>query len=173
MDKKLADLLAQLNAVTQEYEAIVLHLDSAVLNKKTPKGGWSALEIVEHIKNAEFITLNYLDRKTSDFELAPATNLMTYYRYSLLWLALTLPIKFKAPKSLDEPNGPYSASKVIAEWKEQRERLTKFLETYSTQLKGKDVFRHPRAGRMNLNLMLQFMIVHAQRHLKQLKATIV
>lgn len=172
MDRKLKKQLQQLDEILAEYEAIVMHLDVEKANQKSPEGGWSALEIVEHLKAAEKGSLSYLEKKKGEFGLANSTSIGTYYRYSVLWLALVLPIKFKAPKSLEEPQGPYEPTVVFAEWKSVRNQLAQFIENHGDAVRGKDVFKHPRAGKMNLNLMLGFMLVHAKRHLDQLKRNV-
>lgn len=152
-----------------KYEKELSGLTQELHNKKPNENSWSMLETIFHISEAEVFSVQYIQKKSLDVSKLKQTNLNTSYRFFLLMLALKLPVKYKVPKVISNPQGPFDTEQLLDKWRKNHSELESFIKHRAKELDGLEVFKHPRAGMLNLNQMLKFMILHAERHLKQIK----
>jgi len=77
--------------------------------------------------------------------------------------------KYKAPAQVSQvPDRPDYAETKAALLK-NRETLSEVLEKFSRSMAMRTYFKHPRAGKLNMEQTLQFLILHFERHLDQIK----
>ena len=80
--------------------------------------------------------------------------------------------KFKAPKILGDVPENLHYQEVITNWNETRRQLQSLVETIPDDLIDREVYRHPRAGRLNLTQMVTFFQDHFDHHASQVKRLI-
>ncbi|MCP4204665.1 MAG: DinB family protein [bacterium] len=147
--------------------------DSAALNRRPPDGGWSAAQVLAHVILAERLSLGYLRKKIQRPDLIPRSGAAGAIKSRALGLFLRLPFKVAAPaRSADVPEtGELTA--LARDWSEARAEWQDFLEHYPAELANKAVYRHPVAGRLNLEQTLRFLIDHLRRHTGQIERLLV
>ena len=170
MDHKRANLLRAFDAMEQSRKD---HLGK--LNSNDPKfstspknGGWSVAQVCIHLSGAESQGLAYMRKKLSGGAVDKAT-FNTWYRATLLRAALWLPIKYKAPSILKEPDATISFADAMAQWADGRAKLRQFIAEFPIELIDSEVFKHPAAGKITLMQTLRFMHEHQNHHMKQVR----
>lgn len=145
-------------------------LDSNNLNySRSPKnGGWSVAQVCLHLSGAEAQGLAYMRKKLSGGPVDKAT-FGTWYRATLLRMALWLPIKFKAPGILKEPDASISFADAMAQWAAIRANLRQFLSEFPLEFVNAEVFKHPVAGKITIMQTIRFMHEHQNHHMKQVR----
>jgi len=129
---------------------------------------WNLLQIIRHIIIAEKQSLIYIRRKSAAHNEISDSGIGAVIRTFLLKFALWLPIKFKAPKiaQVDEDYPDYSSMKI--EWDSVRADLQTIIEEYDEQKLKKEIYKHPKAGKMNLKQALEFFESHISHHQRQI-----
>jgi hypothetical protein len=167
LDQRLDRLDADLLKLLKELESY----DDERLNQSPRDGGWSPLQVLQHLKQSEELSLRYLQKKLSFNPELKGANLLTGLRGWLLRVYLWAPLKFKAPKNVDTTDAPrdLSLKKMADAWLKNRRELRDFLATLPEDIYGKEVYRHPFAGRLTVTGMVDFFEHHFRRHAKQAK----
>lgn len=163
LDQKLVLLLRDLKTYSDNK-----------LNEQPSATEWSVLQIMQHLMKAEAGAVLYVKKKLSfEPELANA-NVMSSFRSIFLNIALTSPLKIKAP---DKISGEALLTgltfwEVAKQWKAQRDELEIYLESLPTDFYSKDLYKHPMSGKMTLSSMLSFFNKHVDRHTRQIRRTL-
>ena len=118
---------------------------------------------------AERGTILYIQKKLINPSESKNAGIKALYRSALLRYALRSKRKFKAPKVLTEPTGPYVVEELFTGWKTTREELEKLFDSIPAEHKKKQLFKHPVLGYISLKQTLGFMGDHMQRHLEQIQ----
>lgn len=145
-------------------------LEPSVLHAKKGEA-WSAAQVLYHLWLSESGTVGYLKKKLDD----PAARkekagLGASLRAFALRRALqSRRAKFKAPSIVsDIPEKPdYPTLK--ADYLAVREELYKVLERFDRETSGSAIFKHPRAGKINIFQTLDFLQDHLERHADQIR----
>lgn len=170
--------LLQKNAA---YTAEVLRLldeiqayNNDALNKRPESGGWSALQVMEHLVLSETLSLQYIRKKIGFGGAFEKRGISSAWRRFLLWGYLSTPIKFKAPVMVAEDNLPQHSSlaDVRLRWESLRSQWTQFLEKLPSELLDKAIYKHPVAGRLGWPETIAFFNIHFNRHRKQIRRTL-
>ena len=167
-------ILANNARYEQEVEHLLSDLgshDDALLNRKPAKGGWSAMQTMHHLILSEEGSLRYAQKKmNAPLEELGNAGIGSAWRAFLLWVSLTLPIKFKAPKGIDTEFLPENATfaETTARWRQIRAQWRAFLESLPEAYTRKTVYKHPRAGRLSWGGLIGFFRTHLRRHRKQM-----
>jgi len=168
-------LLKAFDAMEAERHALIKRLDGIpaekLIQKPTPEA-WSVVEVIAHLVKAETGTLNYLRKK---LEVGGHRKADTWsgLRKALLNIALALPIKFKAPKVAQLDKGTdLSYAEAVLQWDQVRAALRKEYTKIEPKLIGHDLFKHPFAGKLNLEQSTSFMHSHMSRHIGQIDRTL-
>jgi hypothetical protein len=167
----------QWRALQQQLQALFSELERyshAVLNASPGPGKWSAMQVLQHLLRSETLSLGYLQKKWSySPELKPAS-FRTRWREFILASYLGVPIKFKAPKGVNEEHFPEESdfSATRKQWLETRKEMEAFLSELPNEVFEKEFYRHPIAGRITIPGMLRFFERHTQRHLGQIRKTL-
>lgn len=145
------------------------------LNFQPTPGAWSALQVMQHLLAAEKLSVFSIRRRMEKGTKFRQASLRSWSREVLLALSLRVPLKFKAPAGVAEeyfsPGATFSS--VSAEWSAARNDLGNFLANLPADLARKQIYRHPRGGWMSAAGMLDFFIVHFERHQKQIERTLI
>lgn len=142
------------------------------INKKY--GGedqWTAGQILFHLYASESGTLAYMKKKVNA-EALQKGNLISWFKTNLLYLALQLPLKYKAPKAVAKVPEEIDFERLKRKWSLVREEMNDFLLSLNEQTIAMQIFKHPVAGRMNAIQALTFLEHHLQHHLKQFLAQV-
>lgn len=169
MDALFAKGINRLDHLLSNYQEEVKNLSYEQLNKKPASGGWSINEVIHHMKGVEVGTILYIQKKLQTPEESKRSGIKSWYRASLLRYALRSKRKFKAPKVLTEPEGPYEVEELLKDWQITRNQLRNVFENIPAEHKNRELFKHPIVGHINLKQTLGFMGDHMQRHLEQIK----
>ena len=137
---------------------------------KSDDESWNANQVVEHLVTSEFGTLQYLIKKTSSgFDLLESATEKNRESSKKLNAALASDKQWKAPPVLPQPKGDKDLDLLINRWRGLSQKLGEWLEQVPKNTEDKLVFRHPLAGRLNLQQTMDFLIEHVIHHGHQLK----
>lgn len=138
-----------------------------LLNKNPLSNKWSINQIIQHLILAEELSQKSIKAKllAGNFETA---GMMTHVRTFLLKVFLRSKVKFKAPVAVSKLPENLEFTELHQRWEESRKQLYKLLEYIPPSLLNKYIFKHPVAGKMNIQGGLAFMQEHVRRHAQQI-----
>ncbi len=156
---------------TQRKELISLY-DSLSAEQRAfnpESGAWNLLQVMRHIVTSERLSLAYIQRKISSGANVPKAGIDSWFRYLILNIAFYLPLKFKAPKiaQVDEDYPDYESMKK--EWNEVRNGFQELIDKNDAETLAKAIYRHPRAGMLNMLQAVEFLDTHISHHIKQME----
>lgn len=169
MHKKLKNRFAHLQNLLGQYDQEIQNISHEDANKVPPTGGWTIAEVVYHMTVVEKRIIQYIQRKLEKPSESKNAGIRSFYRAALLRYALRSKRKFRAPKVLDNPQGPYDTAQLMNEWRSSRAILEKMFNEVADADIGRELFKHPVVGKINLKQTLGFMADHKQRHLQQIR----
>ena len=164
--------LARLNASLDDLARQLEKFSQKQLNAKPAPDAWSALQVLQHLTSAESLSMQYLQKKLvlppDSFE---KTGAGTWLRCLVLRLSMMSPLKFKAPKAVNEETFPQKANfeQVVKNWRAARLELARLLESIEPDYFSRNIYKHPRAGKMTVDGMLDFFQEHFDRHRRQIE----
>lgn len=161
-------LEASRQALLKKVEAC----DENIRNYKPAPEKWSVTQICYHLHLSEIQSIRYVKKKMLGGVALKKTGIAADVRYSVLKLTLLSNYKFKAPKILGDVPENLHYQEVITNWNETRRQLQSLVETIPDDLIDREVYRHPRAGRLNLTQMVTFFQDHFDHHASQVKRLI-
>lgn len=135
-----------------------------------PDGKWSVNQIIGHLISAERLSVSYLNKKIQGIEVARNTGLVEELKMAALKISQRLPLKFKAPRVVVE-NTPAETDfkKLEEEWTHVRVELKLVLERVEDRHIKRKIYRHVRAGMLNIQQALQFLKEHVGHHAPQIR----
>jgi len=140
------------------------------LNRKPSEAEWSVMQVMVHLRLAEFYTVEYMKKKLTGGNIPKKNSLKGKIMTGLYPLLFNAPIKVKAPALINSDALPLKSSfwDVTKQWKQQRAELRIYLLSLNdAQLKG-EIYKHPVFGRSDVNGLLKFYLLHTKRHEKQI-----
>jgi hypothetical protein len=144
-------------------------LPSEQFNSASP-GKWSIHQILAHLVITEKLSLQYMRKKILGIHQVHDTGIIEEGKMVVLWLSQRLPFKFKAPKIVVEQTALYSnVDQLVIEWEKDRLELKAFLEAFENHQLKKKIYKHVRAGMLNIQHALLFYREHYLHHLPQIK----
>ncbi len=149
----------------------VSHLTEEQLNARLIPGKWSVAEILSHVISAERLSLIYLEKKILAIDATKDSGMWEEVKINLLKISQRLPgLKFKVPKTLQEKMTQYhSIAALTSEWDSVRKDLAAFLEKIPDAKVERMIYRHVRAGYLNIRHALIFFREHIIHHTPQIK----
>ena len=143
---------------------------SAEQFQKSIDGKWSVQQIMSHLYIAEKLSHQYMAKKVLGIKEAERSGLVEELKMIVLQLSQRLPFKFKVPHGLNEltPTG-LSFEQLRELWETERGELKIFLEKFEPEYLDKKIYRHVRAGLLNIQHALIFFREHYIHHLLQIK----
>ncbi len=135
-----------------------------------PEGKWSIQQILAHLIAAEKLSIMYLHKKILGIKEAEDTGALEEIKMVLLQISQRLPLKFKAPKVVVENTPSYATfEELITDWDKTRAELKTLLEKFEDSQIRKKIYKHIRAGRLNIQHALLFFREHIIHHTPQIK----
>lgn len=143
------------------------------LHRAPVSGAWSPLQVMQHIGLVERASVNYLLYKFGENAEPTRQSLRTRINGKLAVAALVSPLKFKAPKPVDVSRQALmdapSLDDVYRAITEARADFRQLLATAPRSWVDSAAYRHPRAGRMSLDDLGLVLLVHHNRHARQIE----
>ncbi|MCH7665824.1 MAG: DinB family protein [Acidobacteria bacterium] len=173
MHQRQVEQMETLEKLRSELLGRLSDSNSETLNREPAAGGWSAVQVLAHVIQAERLSLEYLRKKTQRPELIPSSGVIAALKSRALGLFLRLPFKVSAPARTAEVPESAELQDLERDWAEVRSAWRDFLEDFPPKLAGKAVYKHPVAGRLNLEQTLRFLIDHLRRHTRQIERALV
>ena len=134
-------------------------------------GKWSPIEHSYHVHLAEMYSRKYCVKKLSFNPALKRAGIMTQLRIWALQTIEWMPVKFKAPKAIDQDVFPpnLSLDQVADEWSVERLELKRFLQDLDPSYLHKEIYKQPTVGRVTIEGMLRFFQYHLDRHRHHIK----
>jgi uncharacterized damage-inducible protein DinB len=134
-----------------------------------PAGKWSIQQILAHLIAAEKLSIQYLHKKMLGIKEAEDTGVLEEIKMVVLQLSQRLPLKFKAPRTVVENTPSYATfEELTADWNKTRAELMALLEKFEDSQIRKKIYKHIRAGRLNIQHALMFFREHIIHHTPQI-----
>ncbi|NOT75182.1 MAG: DinB family protein [Cyclobacteriaceae bacterium] len=171
MQPSLQKLFTLIEDQRNETLKSVRHLTPEQFNFTSAPGKWSVADILSHIITAERFSILYLRKKIQGIADAKDTGLIEEIKMTLLKISQRLPgIKFKAPRFLVENTPTHKdLSTLEFEWESVRKEFKELLETIPQQHINRKIYKHVRAGYLNIQHALIFFREHIIHHTPQIK----
>lgn len=168
MNTKLQQLFDSLETERNDLLASVRNL-SPDKQQHAPEGKWSIQQILAHLIAAEKFSVMYINKKVLGINEVEDSGILEEMKMVMLQVSQRLPFKFKAPRALVENTPAYAnLDELIADWEKTRAELKVVLEKFDdTQIKKK-IYKHVRAGRLNIQHALMFFREHIIHHTPQI-----
>ena len=154
--------LEQLQLERRAFMALVGTLPSEQLQSRSRKGGWSVIEIAEHVVVAERVVLGGL----ADFDGLREKTPRSALRRALVLGVLTLGIPVEVPSAAMRPSGTRDIETLRFLWNETEA----WMEEFAKRQELRAVFEHPVAGALTLPEAIRLDRAHIRRHRKQIDA---
>lgn len=165
-------LLRQFNALEASRIKLLAELRllrKEVLTFKPAADKWSVNQVLYHLHLAESGSVAYASKKMLGGNAIKKTGAAASIRSSMLSLLLRSGYKWKAPAILGSAPEELDFEEVVQRWDDSRARLKSFLENLPDSMLEREIYKHPRAGRLNAEHMVQFFRDHFEHHLAQIK----
>jgi len=130
---------------------------------------WNLLQVLRHLVTAEIQSVAYINKKLKSRSGIPEAGIGSYLRNLLLKTALKLPFRFEAPKIAEVKDKHPDFETMISEWDTVRKEIQKLIEQSDEATLARALYRHPKAGMLNMKQFMEFIEVHIAHHQKQMK----
>ena len=168
VNSKLQQLFDKLEVDRNHLLVTLRNLPSDRL-EYAPEGKWSIRQILAHLIAAERLSILYLNKKILGIEDVENTGLAEEIKMVLLRMSQRLPLKFKAPRVVVEHTTAYATfEELAADWEKTRTELKTLLEKFDDTQIRKKIYKHVRAGRLNVQHSLMFFREHIIHHTPQI-----
>lgn len=169
MKKETLVIFERLEVQRRDIIATYNLLSTAQLQFHPNENHWNLLQVLRHLVTAEIQSLKYIERKMRFKDEVQHTGISASVRNLILKTALHLPIKFKAPKVAEVKEKHPDFETMISEWDEVRSKFKELIETSDEETLKKALYKHPRAGLLNIKQAMEFIETHVTHHRKQMK----
>jgi uncharacterized damage-inducible protein DinB len=166
----------RLHQLYESLEAQRLHLMDSIKNLSSeklnyqPEGKWSINQIIAHLISAEKISVMYLNKKIQGIDEVENSGFFQESKMMGLIVSQRLPFKFKAPKVVVENTSASTNLKELEqEWNSVRNEMKTLLEKIKDNQVKRMIYKHVRAGKLNIQHALIFFREHIIHHHPQIK----
>ena len=162
----IQEKLRRLNTDTKKiYEALDGVAEENLYNNSY---GWSIVQVMSHLNDAETASLNYMQKKSRAGNKMAEAGGSNAVRMWFTNQVLKSSLKWKAPSYISKPAEP-SFAEMKSKWNKTRGLIQTFVEEYPDEWLNKLVYKHPIAGRQNLEAAVDSFIYHQIHHLHQIR----
>ena len=162
-------LLTQYTNTVQTLLARLAQYDDVTLNRTPAAGGWSVLQVCEHLYRAEQNMLTQMAKKIEKADSFAPMTLSTKVKYGIMWTMFQIPtLRFKAPDFVAQLHDSDTLANTTLAWQTTHAALAESLAALPAAHSRKALFTHPAIGRIDAAYMLRFMELHTQRHIVQI-----
>ncbi|MEO9869308.1 DinB family protein [Ekhidna sp.] len=130
--------------------------------------GWSLVQVMSHLNEAEKASLKYMQKKVQAGDKMQNSRMGNKVRMWLTNLGLKSSLKWGAPSYISNPP-EYDLNEIKEQWADTRKAIHSFVEEYPDKWLEKLVYKHPMAGRQNLNGAVDSFVYHQIHHIHQIK----
>ena len=169
MDSSVTKRFSRLEALRIEAQELLASFSDEAVNNPETQGKWGAIQHLAHIVGSETAGLTYMKKKMGGASNAGDAGFMGGIRLAVLSFALSLPIKFKAPPVLQEPDSYITKEDFFQRWESLRKEYELFLDGLDSDHVHSKLYKHPAVGRMSVIQALEFMAIHLERHIKSVR----
>jgi uncharacterized damage-inducible protein DinB len=165
-------LLSLFNNLEWQRNSLLNEIKSVSKEKLNahPPGKWSTNQVLAHIITAEQLSIGYVKKKFQGINDASDTGLLEELKMVTLYISQRLPLKFKAPKVVVESTPVFeSIEQIEAAWNKARADLKELLNQFNDTQLSRKIYKHPAAGRLNIQQTLKFFGEHIIHHQPQIK----
>lgn len=167
MHYKLEKLFHTLEASRKQLLAAVQTYPKNITTHKPSPAEWSMAQVVIHLAITEAQILGYVQKRLLKGGLQNS-NFRSWLRYVMIVTALRFRKKIKAPQQVKGPPEQITLEEAMQTWEQGRQQWQQFLLRYPADVLGKNIFKHPLAGYLNLSQTLDFMNEHVRHHISQI-----
>lgn len=167
MEAGLQGRIQELDRSRRELLDEAAALPETVLRAKPTTGGWSILEIVEHLVLAERAILLDLPDPATLLHRPRGFKARCLYLLVLCILAWRIPVK--VPSRRMQPAGGRTLAELRAQWDETLAWLAAYAAGLNPTRPQPAVFRHPIAGPLTLDQALRMDLLHLEIHRQQIR----
>ena len=169
MNSNLQQLFDSLELQRASLLKEIKSLSAEKLNKHKP-GKWSISQIVAHIITAEQLSNKYLMKKFQAIETFERTGFWEELKSTILTIAQRMPLKFRAPKVVVENIPAFdNVEQMEIAWSNTRQELKELLNQFTNDHLNRKVYKHPVAGKLNIQQALKSLREHLKHHQPQIK----
>ena len=128
-------------------------------------GRWSILTVLEHVVIAEEMVLADVQRADATAGTAPTSP--EAFHMVIKVLEKDIPVEVPLPEL--EPTGGVPLDDLIIRWENARSGLRRIFDRIPPETLTIPICRHPVAGPMDARETLEFLAVHLDHHLRQIR----
>ena len=156
-----------MNTVREEiYRAVEGKSDDELL-APPPDGGWSAAEVLDHLRKAEGGLVRGLEAQRRG-EPLKIPRRAWWYRLPMGFVFL--PVRFPAPRPVrPRPRGDLKPREILAKLRESRAGLLAFADRIGKERFRRILLPHIVLGRFHGLDWFRFLARHEERHLGQIR----
>lgn len=166
-----APILSQFAILEKRKAAFLLDLKTWTprqLAFRPPRGGWSALEVLDHVVKTERGITEEMEKNLPDRRRVPALDAV---RSRLLIALMNSRLRFKVPIEVSARVWPEPVADLdimLLSWADSQHRVRAWIDRLGNDQISYAVFRHPASGWMRPLEAIGFMGAHARHHAFQL-----
>ena len=169
MNARVKPLFDRLEVQRVQLQHLIKDLSDVELNKH-PAEKWSIAQVISHLIASEQLSVGYLNKKMLGIQTAEKSGLKEDLKMLLLIFSQRLPFKFKAPRTIVENTPVYgNVDQLISAWDKTRVDLKEVLQKFEDDQINLKIFKHPRAGMLNIQQAIRFFREHIIHHTPQVK----
>ena len=166
----LHSLATQWDALETRRHALLADLaatsPAALAFRPTPTS-WSLEDVAQHLWLVERGAVHIM---TTRYEKPPLkADLLSPLKVVAMRFTVPRGVRIKAPVPEIVPKERMSVDAVRAEWERTRETLKALLEQVTPERVGRRIFRHPIFGPLTLAESVEFVKLHHDHHLHQVR----
>ncbi len=165
--------LEKLNLEFDRVLSLIEPIADSELIKKPSKKEWSVVQIFNHLKESERLSLAYLLYKEKEGASFPQEKISSKIKFFIYRVALISPFRFTAPVNLSNPSNEDNLESIQKSFTEIRIQIADFLERQDESFFKTMSYKHPAAGRISIEKMLIFLRLHLKHHEKQMLRTLI
>ncbi len=167
-----APILSQFAILEKRKAAFLLDLKtwtSPQLAFHPPRGGWSALEVLDHVVKTERGITEEMEKNLPDARRVSALDAV---RSRLLIALMNSRLRVKVPIEVSArvwPERVADLNIMLSSWADSQRRVRTWIDGLGDDQTSFAVFRHPASGWMRPLEAIGFMGAHARHHAFQLR----
>lgn len=173
MEEQRKILISKLNLMETYRAKLYQHLTPCSyedLNKKVNIESWSIIQIIDHLRLSEQLSVDYCRKKLSFSPQLKEAGFIESLKVPVISFYTLYPFRFSAPRiiSTDFLVEEDDLHLMFAKWDATRSNLRMLLVDTPDQYLNALVLKHPAFGRLSYANMLYAMQKHVERHMNQI-----
>jgi hypothetical protein len=166
----IAELKIRYNALEAKRQVafeLLYGLSADQTTYRISPGRWSILMVLEHVVIAEEMVLADIQRAGTAGPAGTAPKSPEAFHMVIKVLEKDIPVEVPLPEL--EPTGGVSLDDLIIRWENARSGLRWIFDHIPPETLAVPMCRHPVAGPVDARETLEFLAVHLDHHLRQIR----